>query len=109
TTSFTYDRIGRLIGEVRAGTIPYAKQYEYDAVGNRTRSIAHSLTTNYTYDVNDQLLSAGTVSCEYDARGNPTRRNDAGLLTTYTWTPENRLARITRGAEVMSYQYDADG
>jgi RHS repeat-associated protein len=109
TTSFTYDRIGRLIGEVRAGTTPYAKQYEYDAVGNRTRSIANSLATNYTYDVNDQLLSAGTVSFEYDARGNPTRRNDAGLLTTYTWTPENRLAQITRGAEVMSYQYDADG
>jgi RHS repeat-associated protein len=109
TTGFTYDRIGRLIAEVRSGTTPYARQYEYDAAGNRTRSIANALTTNYTYDVNDQLLSAGTVSFEYDARGNPTRRNDAGLLTTYTWTPENRLAQITRGVDTISYQYDADG
>ena len=109
TTSFTYDRIGRLIQEARIGSSPFIRQYDYDAAGNRTRSIADGLTTNYVYDVNDQLLSAGTVSFEYDERGNPTRRNDAGLLTTYTWTPDNRLAQVTRGVDTVSYQYDADG
>jgi RHS repeat-associated protein len=109
TTSFTYDNVGQLTSEVRAGSTPFSRQYQFDAAGNRTRSVVNGVATNYSYDVNDQLLSAGTVSFEYDARGNPIRRNDAGLLTTYTWTPDNRLAQVTRGVNTVAYQYDADG
>jgi RHS repeat-associated protein len=108
-TSFNYDRVGRLTQEIRTGTNPFIRQYEYDAAGNRTRLLADSVETLYSYDANDRLRTAGATTFTYDDKGNLTQRNDPGLVTTYAWTPDNRLASMTSGVNTVTYEYDADG
>jgi RHS repeat-associated protein len=109
TTSFAYDRTGRLIGETRTGEGAYTRLHEYDAAGNRTRSVADGVETIYTYDADDRLLVAGGSTFTYDDDGNLTSRNDAGQVTHFTWTPDQRLATVERGGELAAYRYDASG
>ena len=94
TTNFAYDQIGRLISETRAGSSPFARQYEYDLAGNRTRTTTNGLQVLSTYDANDRLLAAGSVSYTYDPRGNVVSRNQAGAVSTFGWTSDNRLASV---------------
>jgi RHS repeat-associated protein len=109
TTSFTYDRMGRLVQETRAGASPFVRQYEYDLAGNRTRMVANGVSTAFTYDANDRLLSAGSIGYTYDPKGNPVTRNQAGALTSFSWTMDNRLASLNNVTGVTSSEYDADG
>ena len=109
STSFDYDALGRLIQEVRTGPGAYARDYEYDLANNRMQLIADSVTTGYTYDDNDRMLTAGALTFSYDAKGNLTQRTDGVDTTVYGWTPDNRLASVNDGSTAASYLYDADG
>ena len=109
TTDFSYDQIGRLISETRSGSLPFARQFEYDLAGNRTRTTTNGLQVVSTYDVNDRLLAAGGVSYTYDPRGNVASRNQAGAVSTFGWTSDNRLASVTNVNGTTAFDYDADG
>ena len=109
TTSFGYDKVGRLVSETRTGVTPFTRSYTYDASGNRIGSVSNGLPTTYTYDVNDRLLTAGVLSFAYDPKGNVISRTSAGALTTYGWTPDNRLSNVTTSLGSVGFEYDADG
>jgi RHS repeat-associated protein len=108
---YTYDAIGRLIGETRTGANPFSRIHEYDLVGNRTRLVADGVETLYSYDINDRLLTAGTINFAYDSRGNRTSRDaGGGAVATYDWDFNNRLKRVeTPSGSVIDYEYDFVG
>jgi RHS repeat-associated protein len=83
--------------------------YAYDPVGNRLTKTAAAGTTSYSYNSDDELLSAAgpsaTTSYTYDADGN--------MLTAgakaYAYDLENRMTSSSSGAITTSYTYDGDG
>ena len=109
TESYDYDGIGRLVREERTGADPYVVEYEYDAVGNLTRRVEDGTATAFSYDVNGQLLAAGSTTFTYDGRGNRIERNDGGTVTTYVWDALNRLESVSGPGGDASYVYDAEG
>ena len=108
--TYTYDGNYRLVREVRTRTHPYDIHYSYDAVGNRTAMDRDGVVTAYTYDVNDRLQSAGTVSYGYDANGNMIQKTDPSGITTYAYDYENHLTRsVAPSGRLTEYGYDGDG
>lgn len=119
TTSFEYDKLGRVTKSTDAAG--FFETYTYDALGNRASKTAKSAsgslvaggTTTYTYDKRGLLLTetlpmasynnSGTLvsstvtnKFEYDARGNRTKMIEAyGLAeartTSYVYDKANRL------------------
>ncbi|NJM51723.1 MAG: RHS repeat protein [Sphingomonadales bacterium] len=112
TTSFTYDKLGRVTRSTDA--LSFYEEYSYDALGNRISSRNKlGAITNYAYDRRGQLLSEtlpqatylndGTLQSsnivnkfEYDARGNRTKLIEAfGLseqrTTSYIYDKNDRL------------------
>ena len=104
---YGYDALDRLISEVRDGST--AVGYEYDAIGNRTRMNRNGATTNYTYDVDDRLLSTGAAIYAYDANGNLLSRTIGGGTTSYEWSADDRLVRTSGAGGGAEFTYDADG
>ncbi len=103
----TRDNLGRLITQTQtvSGTA-HTFGYSYDAAGRLTqvRQDGPAVLT-YTYDLNDNRLSANGASATYD--------NQDRLLTfgtnVYTYTAEGDLAsKITAGG-TTTYTYDALG
>jgi RHS repeat-associated protein len=109
---WSYDDDSRLIGEEfrDASGIPVTQtSYSYDAVGNRLSETVNGVTTDYTYDELDQLLSRGSVQYSYDGRGNLVQVADGVDVTAYTWDALDRLSTISGAGLAASYEYDADG
>jgi RHS repeat-associated protein len=107
--TFGYDGMGRLTAEQRTGGSAFVRSHVYDAVGNRTSTVVDGVTTSFTYDPNDRLVSADTTTFLYDAKGNMIQRTAPGGTIDYSWTPENRLAEVDDGVNVTMFGYDADG
>ena len=116
-TTYDYDDLYRLrrediTGHPVLGTI--ANEYQYDAVGNRTYSTEQGVSTAYSYDNNDRLLTAGGETYTYDANGNTLTTSIDTTVITNNYDANNRLLQMTKtenGVEVdnVSYQYDLDG
>ena len=117
-TDYIYDDVYQLLSEVKKDVSDselsnYA--YTYDKLGNRLTMTLDEDTTNYTYDANNRLLTAGTLRFEYDANGNMTRRIDSSdpttpLVTQYQYDSENHLIQITYPDGTKNYfEYGADG
>ena len=85
--------------------------YTYDAVGNRISDG----TATYSYDVNDRLLTVGSIaSYTYDASGNVTQRTltsgTTSAVTALRWNAENQLTGATLpDSTQIAYTYDCDG
>lgn len=115
TWSYGYDKIGQLTSAVFApaeGSRLEAQdlRYEYDAAGNRTRSVANGVETLYSVNRMNQTEAAGDVLYEYDADGNMTKKTDASGVTLYTWDDDNQLIRVeTSTGDVYAYTYNANG
>ncbi len=108
---YKYDALGRVIEEQSqdlTGGQPqfnYTTNYTYDLAGNRismvTLTSAGTTTTTYTYNGNDELLtaasSAGTVTTySYDANGSLLLEQVNGqTVEQFTYNLENRLASAT--------------
>lgn len=107
--TYGYDEMNRLISEVRTGSFAYDIAYQYDAVSNRTQMVENGVTTAYTYDNNDRLLTAANLTFSYDDNGNTTRISDGTAFADYTYDIENRLRSVTESGIATSYSYDADG
>jgi len=101
TTSYTYDKLGRLTqvdGPLSNDTL----QYIYDEIGNRTSLILpDGKTVQYTYDALARLVSITdpdnkTTTYTYDEVGNPlsvTYPNN--IVTTYSFDAMRRLIHLT--------------
>ncbi len=83
--------------------------YQYDAVGNRTQSIINGVTTAYTYDVNDQLVSQGGETYTYDFNGSLRTHRIGFSTTTYTYNAKQQLIQVSKPGEQINYAYDVDG
>ena len=109
---YYYDTLYRLTREVRTGNngdpgVAYDKQYFYDPAGNRTRMIADSVQTDYTYDAANKLLTAGSTTFTYDDVGSLLTRSDG---TSYTWDYRSLLTRMTKtGQNTVDYMSDGNG
>ena len=108
---YVYDEIYRLQTENITDAINgnHNASYQYDPVGNRTISTINGVTTAYSYDNNDQLLSAGAINYQYNANGSMIQENDDGTITDYTYNKKNELVQLTTGVENYQYQYDPMG
>lgn len=105
TRNFGYDQIDRLTSVTNPTAT--SENYSFDAVGNR--SLSH-LSTSYSYQSNNKLVSTATTNYSYDANGNMTSKTDVSGNWTYEWDYENRLKRATKSTgEIITYKYDALG
>ncbi len=105
------DRLGRITRKVETiGGATAVYSYTYDLVGRLASVIKNGLTTEaYTYDANDNRLSAsgpgGVVTGVYDAQDRLMQYGAA----TYQYTAVGELATKTAGAQITLYDYDELG
>jgi RHS repeat-associated protein len=85
-------------------------RYTYDVHGNRT-SMTTGVTTSYTYDELDRLLTAGAAGYRYDRDGDRTKIIYSGTTAVnYAFDPAARLASVTDWkGQMVGYSYFADG
>ncbi len=111
--TYSYDAADRLTRAVFASTNPAIAdqdlQYAYDAMGNRTSTIAGGVTTLYAANNLNQYTQVGPVNQSFDADGNLVSRDDGSGVTTYQYDDENRLVAVASPAGVWTYEYDALG
>jgi RHS repeat-associated protein len=147
TQCFNYDQLDRLsmawtatdscaatpsssnsstVGDNLGTSSAYWTSWSYDALGNRTSQVQHSVaggadtTTAYGYNGNGASQpgtltstsggSAGSTSYGYDAAGNMSTRTAGHGSQTLSWNDAGQLTAITGGTGGDShYVYDADG
>ncbi len=111
--TYSYDDIYQLTSETRTGTNPYSITYQYDDIGNRAQMVKNAVTTNYTYNNNNQLLTetadGATATYSYDLNGNLETKTTGGNVTHYYWDWNNRLLTISEPAGDTFYEYNGDG
>lgn len=106
-------------------TIAQVHEYEYDAVGNRTKAIIDGDTTTYTFNGLNQLVSENTVNdgettthkvYTYDSNGNQTGITDSvtGDIVSMSYNEIDMMDQYekTENGEVCLTQkntYDASG
>lgn len=108
-TSYDYDKRNQLEQE----TLPNGTNihYSYDSLGNRTEktvtSNGTSVTTKYTYNDGNQLVSVGDQEYRYDADGNLV---DDGNWT-YIYDAFDQLIEIkdNSGKSIFKASYDEQG
>jgi RHS repeat-associated protein len=91
--------------------------FEYDAVGDVTRTTDKNVDIHYTYDALNRLESASylpfdkTISYTYDLVGNRATMIDYdGGTTTYEYDDVNRLSTLTNPLnQVTTWEYDPAG
>jgi RHS repeat-associated protein len=109
---YGYDFLNRLVREQRTGYVAYEMHWVYDAAGNRVQQVRDGVVTNYTYDDDNRLLSAGSVTYAWDASGNMVSRTADGVTINFGYDEEDRLQRIVRsvaGQMVFTHLYNYDG
>jgi len=110
-----YDDTYRLTSEIRknSSSTPISQtNYTYDGVGNRLTmavGVGTQVTTNYSYNLLDQLTSAGSLNYYYDNRGNLIRTGAGASVTSYQWDAADRMTNVATPGGSASYSYDGDG
>jgi RHS repeat-associated protein len=111
---YVYDNVLRLVSETTTENGTSAvNTYTYDNASNRTSKTIDGVTTNYTYNAFNQLVSENGTTYNYDNNGNLTGKNDGTVSTTYSWDSLGRLASVTaqsgQDVTVEQYGYDYSG
>ena len=114
---YEYDKLYRLTKEQvtdPANTQSYSNDFTYDAVDNRlnrtkTPVASPVVSTDYSYNAADQLVSENGVTYTYDLNGSLTSKTDGGGTTTYAYDYDNRMIRVTSPTGTTTYAYDSDG
>lgn len=114
TWSYTYDALGQLTGAVFASTNPAIENqditYEYDAAGNRRRTVVNGDTTTYAANNLNQYTSAGNTVYDYDADGNLVSKQDGDQEWSFGYDDLNRLVSVEEpDGTLTEYVYDALG
>lgn len=71
----------------------------YDDNGNMTTATRSGVTTTYTYNADNQLVSAGTVTLSYDYVGRRLTKQISGGPTTYYLAPYYQVTVFPGGAK----------
>ena len=116
-TSYSYDSLDHLTGATYTNqTTPQTNEtYTYDPVANRITD--HRTTAAWTYNENNQLETADSISYTYDDNGNTTNQTDANGSTgspqarNYTYDTDNRLIEVRDAGSnlIAAYSYDPFG
>jgi RHS repeat-associated protein len=111
--TYTYDLNDQLVRGVFVSSNPSIPsqdlQYEYDAQGNRTRTVLNGVATAYSPNAMNQYTSAGGATFTYDLDGNLTQENGPGGLKNYFYNQRNQLVRVETPQGVWQYEYDVLG
>ena len=103
--TYTYDALDRLTGAVGPwGTL----NYSYDGVGNRQTESTGAGVTNYEYNANRLMGSAGgkVFTFGYDNNGNTIAEN----TRQYIYNQNQRLIKVTEGGVTKGeYVYNGNG
>jgi YD repeat-containing protein len=100
---YDYDGLQRLTAadwKDAGGSTLYAFEYEYDKVGNRLRFAQNGVSTYYSYNEANELVSEVTPGSEtayyaFDGRGNQIRRSVlAGHTTYFSYNSRNLVSGI---------------
>lgn len=110
-TAYTYDDVYRLTSEVITDVVAgdYSASFSFDAVGNRLTQTVNGVLTEYTYDDNDRLLSAGVNTYTYDANGNTLVAVLDGDTIEYSYNSKNQLIEMENSAGTTQYAYNISG
>lgn len=115
---YIYDNLYRLTKEQvtdPAGAQTYTTDYSYDSVGNRLNKTHATVadqpvvSTDYSYNAADQLVTENGVTYSYDLNGNLASKTDSTGTTTYGYNYDDRLVKVTTPTQTLTYAYDADG
>ena len=118
TTNYSYDTLDHLTGATytnQTNSTQTNEAYTYDPLANRvTGSNANVQGTSHSYNANNQLTAAGSISYTYDENGNTlsqTDANNAANTRSYVYDTDNRLIEVhdASNAIVASYRYDPFG
>ena len=105
--SYTYDSLNQLKTVTRGSD---THTYNYDNGGNiLSVTLNGSTVKNYTYGDStwkDKLTAYNGQTITYDQIGNPLQYRDG---FNFTWSNGRQLTGITKGANNISYLYNADG
>ncbi len=107
---YTYDLLGRLTVVEDGSTV--LATYSYDLNGNRTQKIAGPTATNYTYDDQDRILTAGVFTFAYNAHGEMVSKTNTLLsqTTSYAYDSFGTLVQVTLpNSSVINYGLDTLG
>jgi len=106
--TYQYDLVYRLTRAAYSnGTF---EAFTYDQTGNRLTRQDGAGTITYSYDVANQMLTAGTDAYTYDANGNVSAKTTGGgAVTTFTYDFQNRNTQITAPTGSETSQYSPDG
>ena len=118
STSYAYDRLGRLEQISYPGG--FELSYRYDAAGNlSTVNYPGGLTVEYVYDIRNRPVSmswdGGYVKLFYDATGNLLgEERSNGTVSRYEYDDVGRMTKLSHGQGEMlfierSYLRDAAG
>jgi RHS repeat-associated protein len=115
TSNYTYNTAGLLTAMTLPGNVQYT--YGYDAHRNLTSATGPAGTTTFTYDTQDEMMSASypngqSVNYTYDSAGRRASETSSdGQTVDYTYNAAGELASIGNpgAAPLVSYSYDTDG
>ncbi len=105
-----YDHLGQLTGLTdKRGHYDFI----YDQVGNRLQMVYTDVNSSvysmgYTYDIANQLLTAGPNAYTYDANGNRLTKTTVNGTVYYEYDYLDMLTGITSPDGTVTYTYDGD-
>ncbi len=118
---YQYDTANGLKSQIalnaHTGNVNALFEYIRDAAG-RTIGLSFSqplnpdvsrVSTDYTYDADNRLLTGGGATFTYDADGNVIARNGPTGGESYTWDFKGMLAQAVIGGNTYEYRYDGLG
>jgi RHS repeat-associated protein len=101
-TDYTYDPIGRLKSAIYPDSV--SDSYTYDSAGNRLSQVVNSTTTNYNYNEDNQVTTAGSLSNTFNANGNLTKSEEADKSLTYSYDFEDKLLSFVKATGPSIYE-----
>lgn len=102
TTAYGYDKTYQLLNSTNSET------FTYDKVGNR--KTRQGTQTPWSYNKNNELLTAEMASFDYDNNGNTTSKTENGQTTTFGYGVTDRLTSVQLpDGRTAVYTYDPFG